>query len=373
MLDALRRGPVTAQRHVTLISEKFLSSVRRKSKIIFYGLVVFGFGLIGFRLYLPTWVKNYSNRVLDKIPGYHGHIDDVRIHLWRSAYSIIGLNLLKTGGSAPVPFFSAPKIDFSLHWGALFHGQLVGKLEIDRPQLNFVTGKSPQQQQTSIDKSWQQQVKSLFPLRISRLGIKDGEIHFRNYEARPPVDVYIHHLSAVATNLTNSRKVSRTLKATLDARGTAMSNGALQTHLEMDPLGAKPTFDLTVQLKGLDLRELNNFFAYYLAVEMKQGTFSFYMEGSAREGAFKGYAKPILDRPDLVKIKENPSVGEMAKALVVKFVSYVMKNHPKDRLATRFDVSGTVNNPDADVWSAIMNFLKNWLIKAIPHGLEGKK
>src|SRR5580698_3867741 len=85
-------------------------------------LVVVILGLVGFRLYLPTLVKNYSNNVLSHIPDYHGHIEGVQIHLWRSAYSIIGLDLIKTNGTAPVPFFSSPEIDFSLHWRALFHG-----------------------------------------------------------------------------------------------------------------------------------------------------------------------------------------------------------------------------------------------------------
>ena len=29
---------------------------------------------------------------------------------------------------------------------------------------------------------------------------------------------------------------------------------------------------------------------------MKTGTFSFYMEGAAKDGDFKGYAKPLLDK-----------------------------------------------------------------------------
>ena len=70
-------------------------------------------------------------------------------------------------------------------------------------------------------------------------------------------------------------------------------------------------------------------------------------------------------------LRERP-LTEAAKAIVVKFVSYVMKNHPKDQLATKIKITGTVDNPEADVWSAVGSFLKNWLIKAIPHGLEKK-
>jgi len=327
--------------------------------------------LVGIRLYLPTLIKNYSNTVLNRIPGYHGHIEDVRIHLWRSAYSIVGLDLLKTNGKAPVPFFSSRQVDFSLHWGALFHGQLVGKLEIDHPKLNFVAGGSQEEQQTFVDRSWRQQVKALFPLRISRLGIKSGEIHFRNYHADPPVDIFIHQVNAVASNLTNSRKVSRTLKATLDAQGLAMDSGRFRTHVDMDPLVERPNFAMAFELETLSLPELNTFFRHYLAVEMKTGTFSLYSEGAAKDGQFKGYAKPLLDHVDLIKMKENPSLGEALKAIAVKFVGYVMKNHAKNRLATKMDITGTVDNPEANTWTAAARFLGNWLFKAIQPGLEG--
>ena len=40
----------------------------------------------------------------------------------------------------------------------------------------------------------------------------------------------------VMTNLTNSLKVSKTLKATLDARGIVMSDGKLQAHVESGSL-----------------------------------------------------------------------------------------------------------------------------------------
>jgi len=346
-------------------------AVRSRMRVAVFVLGFFLLALLIFRLYLPTLVKNYANRVLDRIPGYHGHIEDVHIHLWRSAYSIIGPELLKTGGEVPVPFFSADKLDFSIHWNALFHGQLVGKLEMDQPRLNFVAADSDDQKQMSIDQSWQKQFKALFPLRISRLRIIDGEIHFRNYQAAPVINVFIHDVNALATNLTNSRKVSKTLKATLDAQGIAMTDGKLKIHLEIDPLAEKPAFEYTAALEDLSLPELNSYFSHYLAVNMKSGTFSFYGEGASQNGLFKGYVKPILDHVDFVRIKENPSVGEFAKGLVVKVVSYTMKNHSKNRLATRIEINGTVDNPELNPWTAVSSFLRNWIVRAIMPGLEG--
>ena len=328
-------------------------------------------GLVAFRLYLPTLVLNKTNAVLAKIPGYYGHIDGVDIQLWRGAYSIEGVQLLKTGGKAPVPFVRIESMDFSIAWGPLFHGNLSGKVELDQPKINFVAGGTPAQQQTSIDKSWQDRVKELFPLRIARLGIKNGEIHFRNYQASPPIDIFIHKINLVATNLTNSKKFTSTLKATVDADAVAMSSGDLHMHMVADPLDTGKTFKMELELKHLALTELNDFFKYYLAVNMNRGTLSLYMEGAAQNSQFAGYVKPLLENADLVKIKENATMLEALKGFVVKMVSYLLKNHPKDRLATRIEITGNVDSPDTNIWTAVASFLRNWLIKAIAPGIEG--
>jgi uncharacterized protein involved in outer membrane biogenesis len=94
--------------------------------------------LIIARAALPFAVKTYVNHTLDKIPGYRGRLNDVDIHLWRGAYEIIGLDIIKSDGKVPVPFFSVKSADLSVQWRELFHGSVVGKITLDQPKLNFV-------------------------------------------------------------------------------------------------------------------------------------------------------------------------------------------------------------------------------------------
>src|SRR4051812_32088687 len=65
----------------------------RKRTILFCVVLA----LIIFRLFLPLIVKNYVNKVLAHIPGYHGWVDDIDISLYRGAYVINGLHLYKNG------------------------------------------------------------------------------------------------------------------------------------------------------------------------------------------------------------------------------------------------------------------------------------
>src|SRR6185295_8351761 len=100
------------------------------------------------RLALPSFVRDYVNRTLDRNPLYSGTIGPVQIHLWRGAYSIEDIKISKTTGNVPVPLFSAKRLDFAVQWNALIHGRVVGRIVIDQPELNFVDAPEDNESQT---------------------------------------------------------------------------------------------------------------------------------------------------------------------------------------------------------------------------------
>ncbi|MGB7839919.1 MAG: hypothetical protein WBL40_17600, partial [Terrimicrobiaceae bacterium] len=130
--------------------------------------------LVGLRLALPHFVKKYVNKKLDEMPEYDGRIGDVDMHLWRGAYSIQGVEIIKTDGDVPVPFFSSKRVTFSVEWKALFNGALVGEIDFYSPVINFVQGPSRKTRQVGVDKPWLHVIKELFPLNINRFAVHDG-------------------------------------------------------------------------------------------------------------------------------------------------------------------------------------------------------
>ena len=96
--------------------------------------------LIAIRIALPYILLKLVNKELQNIPKYTGHVDDIDVALIRGAYKIKMIKLEKNGGKIAVPFFSAPLIDLSIQWESLFHGRIVGEIEVDQPVLNFVKG-----------------------------------------------------------------------------------------------------------------------------------------------------------------------------------------------------------------------------------------
>ena len=77
----------------------------------FWALVVIAVAFVILHTYLAIWVRDYVNRKLSEIPGYRAHVAAVTLHLWRGAYQIHNIDIKKTSGKVPVPFFSAPLVD----------------------------------------------------------------------------------------------------------------------------------------------------------------------------------------------------------------------------------------------------------------------
>ncbi len=112
-----------------------MSTRRRRFWIVLAVVVAL---LVVVRIALPGWATSYLNRKLDRIGDYHGHVDDVDLHLWRGAYSIDGLRIARGGRGADVaPLLDAPHVDLSVSWGALLHGGVVARVAFDTPELNF--------------------------------------------------------------------------------------------------------------------------------------------------------------------------------------------------------------------------------------------
>jgi len=139
--------------------------------IVFGSLLII---LIAARIALPYILLKFVNNELNQIPGYQGKVDDIEVALIRGAYIIKGIQLNKTGGNIPVPFFSADKTNISIEWHALLHGAIVAQIIVTNPVLNFVKGPTEATSQTTVDKSWVDVVNKLIPFKLNRFEVNKG-------------------------------------------------------------------------------------------------------------------------------------------------------------------------------------------------------
>lgn len=341
---------------------------------LFWFLIVLATLLVVARILLPFWVRDYVNKTLDHLDDYHGHVEDVDLALWRGAYKIRQIKIVKTSGDVPVPFFSAPLIDLSVQWMALFHGSLVGEINFVRPELNFVNAPAKADSQVGLQEPWTTKVKQLFPLKINRFSVNDGEVHYRDYHRTPKVDVVFDQVRIVATNLTNSKKLSKTLHAHIEMEARPLRAGDLRIKADLDPYAAKPTFNLETELKDLPLVKLNDFAKAYAGITFETGTLRVATELNSKEGKFTGYVEPVFEHMSIFSPKhdsDNP-ISFVWQA-IVGGLTQLIRNHPTDRFGTRVPLHGTFDDPKPAIITTVLNVFRNAIIEAFKGTLPHKE
>jgi hypothetical protein len=342
----------------------------------FWLIVVIATAFTIVHTYLAIWVRDYVNRKLSEIPGYRAHVAAVTIHLWRGAYQIHNIDIKKNSGDVPVPFFSAPLVDLSVEWHALvFERSFVGNIEMYRAKLNFVNGQSEETRQTEVDAPWAQKIKQLFPLKINRFAVHNGEVHYRDYTRNPKVDVPIDRVQMVAVNLTNSKKISKTLIADIRMEGRLMDSGDVRSQISLDPYAARPTFAFNLEIKELPLVKLNEFAQAYGGFTFKEGTFKMAMEANSKEGAYRGFVEPIFDHMSIFNPAETKNPLTNIWEAILEGVTRIVRNYPKDRFGTKVPFAGEFGRPAPNVFATIMNAFRNAFVQAFSGELknEGEK
>jgi hypothetical protein len=334
--------------------------------------------LIVVRAVMPYAVKHYLNARMDKMGDYHGQIADIDIHLWRGAYSVDGLSIVKQAGKVPVPLLQAPRTEIELSWRALTHGTLRGKVAFQHPVLNFVDGNGEGDTQSGKGVDWRQKLKLLAPIRLDEVSVADGTITFQNFVSSPRVDLKMTDVNANATNLTNVERQGGSRVASMHATAKVLGQAALETNASFDPLEEKDDFKFDLRVSDIELTRANPLARAYTGLDLASGHGDFTMQLAARDGQLDGYAKPLFHdlkifswKQDVQQDGKNPL--QLAWEAVAQGVTSLFKNHAKDQFATRIPISGRIDDKKLGTWQAIVNVLHNAFVKAYSPSLEDLK
>jgi hypothetical protein len=343
-----------------------------RSRAVLIAVAVVIVLLAAARIALPHVLREAVNRRLERIPDYTGRVDDIDVGLWRGAYRLRGLEIVKRNGQVREPFFSARDIDFSLAWRELFRGKVVSEIYADGVRLNFVKGADADASQLAADRRWQSVINDLFPIDITLLKITDGELRFVNTASTPRVDVRVAHAIVLATGLRNGpSNPGETFPAFIAAEGDSIGGGKLKIVVHAEPLAAQPHFYLKLQLEDVSLPALNDFLRAYGGVDVSAGKFKAYVEVAASGGRYKGYFKPFFEHIDFTDLpgEHKPLHLEIWEGLV-RIVAKIFRNSSRDSVATQIPFSGEIGRLDTGSWETFVNLMRHAFVRALPEKLD---
>jgi hypothetical protein len=340
-------------------------TTHRKRNIALSLIIVVAIILIVINFALEGWVKNEVNKRINALDGYSGQISDVDIHLWRGAYQIDDLVLLKTKGGLKEHFLEIKKIDLSIQWRALFNGKIVSEVDLYKPDVKFAKA------QTGADSDWLGLLNSLVPFDINRFDIHDGKISYIDWSANPNVNIYIKNLYSNITNISNVVNKEQTLPSNIKITGTSIGGGKLSIDGKMNALTKIPNFDLALKLENADLTQFNDYFAEYAALNFKKGTISIYGEAAALKGKIVGYVKPIATDIEFDSLKKDNNILKTVwKSIASTFVA-LFENHRKDQFALRIPFEGQLKEPTQNVWAGFWSIFSNAFNQAFKKNVDG--
>ena len=324
------------------------------------------------RAALPGIVKDYVNEKLQAMEAYEGHVGDVDLALWRGAYRVDDILIVKRGAQQSTPFFSGDRVDFSVEWRSLLHGSLVAEGEFLRPNLNLVQGPNEKESQTGKEVNWPDQLAKMFPYRFNTVRVRDGTITFRAPGIRTQDALNATHVNGEITNITNVVERDKDTFADFRVNGQVLDKGTARVNGSVNPLAPSPTFDVNLAVKNVQLPDVNPWLRQYIRADAESGEFELYTELAAAEGKFKGYAKPIMRKVNIYS-SEEPEKNPLKRIWegLVEFAANVLENDEKGQVAARIPFSGTIKDPQANIFATIVSVMHNAFVSAFARSLEG--
>jgi hypothetical protein len=158
------------------------------------------------------------------------------------------------------------------------------------------------------------------------------------------------------------------------ASGKTIGDGDFKIQLQMNPLKPSPTYELAAQLTGVDLRALNDFLRAYGKFDVESGNFELYASIASADNQYTGYVKVFFEQLDVFawEKERKKNVLQIFWQAVVGTLTTVLKNHPRDTLATKIPISGSYDQNSIGTWTAVANLLQHAFIRALVPRLDSQ-
>lgn len=339
--------------------------------------------VVGIQVGGSLLLAGLANRKLEQGDDYVGTVSTLGLPWWRGLITVGEFTYHHRGVEGDRPLVRMHNVAMTPSLDALLQGRLGGSVEVEEVELNFVKrerfsgpGEAAERageqagEAAQEAKTWQRALRSALPLEITHLEVKQGQVRYVDGTHSPPVDVGLRQLHVEANDLRN-RPDGEELPSRVHLTAITTGNGTLEVEIAADPVAVPPRFECTLALRGMELPALNNFMRTYTGMDVSAGTFDLDLQVRAEGGAYEGFTKPFFRDLDFTNLedKEKPALKRLAES-AVDAVAGLLENDETDKVATAVPFSGTFENNQADIWTAIENLLRNAFIEAIREGIK---
>lgn len=181
----------------------------------------------------------------NRLKGYTVKVTRLAFHPIGFSLDLEGLTVVQNA-KPDRPVAEIPDLHASVHWRALLSSHLVADFEISDPKVHFDLTQFSQEAKDPVpmkDKGWQEALEAVYPLKINRFAIRNGDLTY--VDKGPFKPLHVTHLNFTAENIRNVRSEKRSYPSPISADGVVFGKGKIKLDGHADFL-AEPHVALKV-------------------------------------------------------------------------------------------------------------------------------
>lgn len=242
---------------------------------------------------------------------------------------------------------------------------LVSSLRLEGLEGDYLHGK----RNAERDEEQQSGQEPEFLFHIREMHLDHGNLGVRNLTQDPPYRIFVSEAEAEIGNL--STGFSRG-PIQVRLRGRFMGSGKAAFNGSFRPESRGPDFAVQLAVRNTNLTLMNSVLRAHADLDVTRGNLSLYSEITVKNGAIQGYVKPLLQEVNVYSIpqEQEDSLFQQIYEGVVGAIAGLLKNAPREEIATRVDLSGNLEDPEISTMEVVMLLIQNAFFKAILPGLE---
>ena len=247
-------------------------------------------------------------------------------------------------------------------------------MTVDNLHLDYVHTEEATAKEAQISQATKETAKKLKNapktlVRIDHVVVTKSEFGFVNKTAKSPYRLFLTHGDLHLDNISNHLSEGT---GTVKLTGAFMGSGKTVISGTFRPEDKAPDFDMHVKIEGTQLRSLNDLLRTYGNFDVTAGQFSLFSELTVKNGEVSGYIKPLFKDIKVYDARQDEEKSFFHKMYegLVGGVAHLLENRPREEVATKTEVSGSLSDPKFNTWETIVNLIRNAFIKAFLPGFE---
>ncbi|MFA5517608.1 MAG: DUF748 domain-containing protein [Desulfuromonadales bacterium] len=247
-------------------------------------------------------------------------------------------------------------------------------LVVDGLKLDYVhtaaTAEAEERRAEGAKEALVQTKESEWQFLLQNLHLTRSDFGFVNQAENPAYRISLGGIDLQVKNLSNRFRQGA---AEFRLEGQFMHSGDTYATAVFRPVERGADFDLLLAIEGTRVTAMNDLLRAHARMDVMAGSFSLYSELQVRGNRIDGYVKPLFKDLDVYDTKQEKGQGLIAKLKegLVGALSALLKN-PEEKVATQFDLSGTIEDPEASTWQIVLELIRNAFFDAILPGFENR-